>query len=249
MSKDLVRSSNNDNNKMLARTIAEGKIEALLDFCKPIAESKISPYSQPEQVAAVALWAYDKGINLMDALANTFMLNGRVALNSHLVRALLQKNGIVHRVVKNFEPCYMYKRQDRLFTQEEIDRNPTSFKVFYSADALKGWVEQNPKSDITPVLRGSDIVDYITTIEFTRFYGSNPHKILSSFSMNDATTADLLVKDNWKKYPKQCTFARAYVLGAREIASDLIFGMYTLEEMGDSNIETVILDEEVYEIN
>lgn len=234
-----------NNNQMLKSIVLSGGMEKLIEFCKPIAESNISPYSQPEQVAAVALWAYDKDINLMDALANTFMLNGRVALNSHLVRALLQKNGITHKVLKNYEPVYSYKRLDRRFTQEQIDATPEAFKIFYSVETLKAWVEANPKAIELPVFQIPEPTDCVTTIEFTRYYGKKAHKIISSFSMNDAATADLLKKDNWSKYPKQCLFARCYVVGAREIASDLIFGMYTPEEMGYDNLETITIDENV----
>jgi hypothetical protein len=234
-----------NNNQMLKNIVLNGGMDKLIEFCRPIAESNISPYSQPEQVAAVALWAYDKGINLMDALANTFMLNGRVALNSHLVRALLQKNNITHKVLKNYEPVFGYKRLERRFTQDQIDADPKAFKIFYSAETLKAWVELNPKAVELPVFQIPEPVDYITTIEFTRYYNGNPHKIIASFSMNDALTADLVKKDNWSKYPKQCLFARTYVIGAREIASDLIFGMYTPEEMGYDNLETITIDEDV----
>jgi hypothetical protein len=54
----------------------------------------------------------------------------------------------------------------------------------------------------------------------------------SSFTMEDAKTAGLLGKDNWRKYPKNMLFWRALCNGAREHCPDAVFGLYTAEEMG-----------------
>lgn len=236
----IVTNNNVSINSGLKQIIALADINKLLDYCKPIAESGISPYKDPKSVAAVALWSLDKNISLVDALANTFVLNGRVSLNSHMIRGLLQRAGVVHKVVKDYAPVYQYKLKDRIFTEEEIQENKDQFKIFFNINAIKAWIEANPNSPITPVLRSETPIDIITIIKLKRRLPNGLiSEIISKFSMAEARQAGLLEKDNWVKYPRQCLFARTYVIGAREIASDIIFGSYTPEEMGYPDLDTI----------
>lgn len=236
------------NNQLMQKVFASGDIQALLDFCVPIAGSGISPFQDAKQVAAVALWAHSKDVNLIDALANTFVFNGRVSLNSHMVRGLLLKAGITHRVLKNAKPVYSYSLKDRVFTAEEVESAPEQFKVFYSMEAIKAYLELETRDKtITPIIRSKEPVDIVTEVEFTRYFPGRktPVTYRSSFSFTEAQAAGLTEKSNWKAYLKLCLMARAYVIGAREIADDIIFGMYNPDELGFEGIETITLDEDV----
>lgn len=228
------------NNNSLQIVTSSGKIEALLDYCKPIAESGISPFRDPGQVAAVALWSLDKDINLIDALSHAFILNGKIAIDSHLIRGLLQKAGVTHKYLKNYKKIYNYIFKDQVYEQEDIDSNPEMFKIFFNIDALKEWRTNNPdKKAITTVLRSAQPIDIVTEIEFTRIRNNKVTTHVSSFSIKDAEVAGLLTKTNWQNYPKLCLAARAYVIGAREIADDIIFGMYNPDELGFDGISKV----------
>ncbi|MHC4413619.1 MAG: hypothetical protein ACYSW6_11745 [Planctomycetota bacterium] len=56
----------------------------------------------------------------------------------------------------------------------------------------------------------------------------------STFTIEEAKTAGLLAKDNWKKYPSDMLFARAISRGVRRYAPGVFSGspVYTPDEMG-----------------
>ncbi len=68
-----------------------------------------------------------------------------------------------------------------------------------------------------------------------------------TFSMEDAKTAELLGKANWKKYPRPMLVARATSAAVRTHCSDVLFGViYTPEELGaEVNEDGAIIDGEV----
>lgn len=78
-------------------------------------------------------------------------------------------------------------------------------------------------------------IDYVTEYKFTRrklIYGE---KVITTaighFSLSDATQADLLNKDTYKKYARVMIANRAFSLGAREIADDILMGMMETSEL------------------
>jgi hypothetical protein len=56
---------------------------------------------------------------------------------------------------------------------------------------------------------------------------------VGEFSIEDAKTANLINKDNWKKYPKRMMRARALAYACREAFGDLLSGTYAPEELAD----------------
>jgi hypothetical protein len=60
----------------------------------------------------------------------------------------------------------------------------------------------------------------------------------SSFTEEEAQTAGLLGKSNWKLYRKDMLFARAAGRGIRRIAPDAVLGLYAKEEMVDVTIQS-----------
>jgi len=70
---------------------------------------------------------------------------------------------------------------------------------------------------------------------------------VSEFTLEEAKTAGLLGKDNWRKYPSDMLFARALTRGARRYCPDVFGGgsVYTPEEVGGNVDEdgNLIIDE------
>lgn len=91
-----------------------------------------------------------------------------------------------------------------------------------------------------PVIRIPAVpIDYVTEYKFKRF-----HKIMgkiveqnaiSHFSYTEAVTADFFSKDTYKKYARIMIGHRAFTLGARDIASDILMGV--LEETESAVID------------
>lgn len=82
-------------------------------------------------------------------------------------------------------------------------------------------------------------VDYITKYEFTRYREIHDKIIkdttISSFSYTEAVTAGCFEKDTYKKYPKVMISHRAFTYGARDIASDILFGIMETTELKQIN--------------
>ena len=91
-----------------------------------------------------------------------------------------------------------------------------------------------------PVIRIPAVpIDYVTEYKFKRF-----HRIMgkiveqnatSHFSYTEAVTADFFSKDTYKKYARIMIGHRAFTLGARDIASDILMGV--LEETESAVID------------
>lgn len=105
-----------------------------------------------------------------------------------------------------------------------------------------------------PVIRiPAQPIDYVTEYCFQRDRVIGGKKtvmtVYSEFSYSDAAQAGLLDKDNYKKFPKIMISHRAFVLGARDIADDVLMGCYSIEELNDiNNIDVVdaVVDVEDY---
>ena len=90
-------------------------------------------------------------------------------------------------------------------------------------------------------------VDYITEYEFSRTINGKEMSSVGKFSYSDAVTADMFSKDTYKKYPRILIGHRAFTYGARDIASDVLFGvMETTELKVVANVD--IEDADVIEI-
>ena len=93
--------------------------------------------------------------------------------------------------------------------------------------------------------------DYRTSYWFKRYFNVNGKlelvEALSHYSYSEAVTADAFSKDTYKKYARIMISHRAFVYGAREIASDLLMGCMELTELKQiNNID--ITDADVIEI-
>ena len=72
-----------------------------------------------------------------------------------------------------------------------------------------------------------------------------------SYLYSEAVQAELVEKDVWKKYDRSLLKARAFTSGASEIASDVIQGMYGINELAmlsnrkftiNDNLEEKLID-------
>nr|DAS79662.1 MAG TPA: hypothetical protein [Crassvirales sp.] len=87
-----------------------------------------------------------------------------------------------------------------------------------------------------PVYRiPSQPVDYVTEYEFTRYKVIHGEKVIqktkSHFSYSEALAAEFFKKDTYVKYARIMIGHRAFTLGARDIASDILFGCMETSEL------------------
>lgn len=74
-------------------------------------------------------------------------------------------------------------------------------------------------------------VDYITEYKFERVVNGKLMTATSHFTYSDAVQADMFEKDTYKKYPRIMIGHRSFILGARDIASDILFGVMETTEL------------------
>ena len=91
-----------------------------------------------------------------------------------------------------------------------------------------------------PVIRIPAVpIDYVTEYKFKRFHRIMgkivEQNAISHFSYAEAVTADFFSKDTYKKYARIMIGHRAFTLGARDIASDILMGV--LEETESAVID------------
>lgn len=87
-----------------------------------------------------------------------------------------------------------------------------------------------------PIIRiPAQPVDFVTEYKFTRYRVINGENVkstaISHYSQSEALSAGLFEKDTYKKYPRILVSHRAFTLGARDIASDLLMGCMETTEL------------------
>lgn len=104
-------------------------------------------------------------------------------------------------------------------------------KAINKAHALKLAAESK-----FPVIRiPAQPIDYVTEYEFTRYKIINGvervQTATSHYSFSEAQTAELFSKDTYKKYARVMIGHRAFILGARDIANDILMGCMETTEL------------------
>lgn len=74
-------------------------------------------------------------------------------------------------------------------------------------------------------------VDFVTEYKFERTINGKNVVAYGHFSYSEAQQADLFSKDNYAKYPRIMIGHRAFTYGARDIASDVLFGVMETTEL------------------
>jgi len=83
-----------------------------------------------------------------------------------------------------------------------------------------------------PVYRIPNVpVDYMTEYEITRNVRGKEITAIGRFSYSEAVKADLLTKDTYVKYARILIGHRAFTYCAREVASDILFGVSETTEL------------------
>jgi len=102
--------------------------------------------------------------------------------------------------------------------------------VQYTTQEDGVWVYQDGST--SPIVKSGDErpIDQRTTIMFIR----DGMEERCSFTWKDAEKQGLTTKDNWKRMPKEMLYARCIAKGANRIGSDLLLGLYAVEELADS---------------
>lgn len=199
-----------------ARMLALGKV---------LVGSKMCPHKNPEDVVLAIMRGNSLGLPPVVSISEIYAVNGKATLGVHVLRGILLQKGVWFNKERNAEPYYEFA--------DLSAEKPTIVGT--------GYIDQQPKNT------GKKQIDIRTEYVFEREIKSPSGKwktvtVRSSFSIKQAHAADLMKKDNWINYTSAMLDSRAFATGAREIAGDLINGIYLPSEMIDSSSETLDVD-------
>lgn len=233
-----------DNFNLLERTSQQ--LENMTNIANVLVKSGLCPLKHPSDVVLAIITGNQYNFPFMTSINNIYPVNGRPSMSAHLIRALIITNQIVFNKVYNAEPIYLFAQTDDngdiIVLTEGTSRKPKAIL----GQATKDTIIPNAK----PIL--SKVVDKITKYVFRRKIrladGSwETINVVSEFKMSDAVQAGLADKDNWSKHPDRMLDARAFTIGAREIAPDKLLGIYSIGELADTNNVQYTMDDSFIE--
>lgn len=154
--------------------------------------------------------------------------------------------------------CRSAKEAEEKTTDEVVGIYPLRYyqdlkgNIFNEFQVGEKWVKATNKfhamkliqEGAYPVIRiPATPIDYVTEYSFTRYRTVLGKEIVTHakghFSFTEAQTAEFFSKDTYKKYARIMIGHRAFMLGARDIASDIIMGVMSTDELdlvvGNSN--------------
>ena len=106
--------------------------------------------------------------------------------------------------------------------------NKTKFGIAVNKEQIAAITKENK----IPVIRiPAQPVNYIAKYEFRRIINNNYITAIGKFTFREAQQAEMFEKDTYKKYPSVMIKHRAFTLGARDIASDVLFGVMETKEL------------------
>ena len=223
---------------------AANSLEDMKAVASILIKSELCPLKKESDVVLAIITGNQYQLPFMTSITNIYPIKGRPALSAHLHRAIILKHKIVYNKVYDFEPLYQFAKlteDGKAFEFKEVP-NPNGVGTTKQPVATSvGTLEAKPMG--YAVVKE---VDRLTRYTFERLLkqedGSfSKIKVVSDFKMSDAAKAELLDKENWRKYPARMCDARAFATGAREIASDLLLGIYSISELADdANIKYTI---------
>jgi len=208
--------------------------EKMLEVGKVLINSKLVPFKKAEDVVCAIIAGKELGIPLFTALTKIYVISDRPSLSVHIIRGILLSKGIWFNKTRDFEPFFEFvEAENGKVKLEDVTENG---KITQKPIVIKhGFLDEKP--DVEFLKRK---IDNITIWEFEReiitpLKKTKEIKIIGKFSYLDAINANLIVKDNWKFYPRFMCSARAFDAGAFEIADDYLNGINSLEVLADVN--------------
>ncbi|MAT89647.1 MAG: hypothetical protein CMC35_03050 [Flavobacteriaceae bacterium] len=195
--------------------------------------SKLCIHKTKEDFTVAMMMGQELKLPLSASLSQIYAIDGKPSLGVHLVRAILLREGIIAERTEDYVTIYEYVKTDeagRPVVSEVAGQK--QYEVIH-----KGTLAEQPMNS------AKRPIDTRTTYKFSRLVkriDGNYKEITttSSFTISEAVQAGLMEKANYKKHPKRMLDARAYMIGAREIADDLINGVMTPSELGANSSYT-----------
>lgn len=225
-------------------------LEKMRLFAREVIKSGVSSFKREADVLVVLIRGKELGLPYGVSVNNIFAINGKTGMSVHLHKAMLQNAGVYFELQEDMVPVYPYGLMKESST-------PGGAKVFVPMGTTT-------ERKVEGFAVSPKIIDYQTTYYFEREVRMGvsgkikTKKLTMSYRYSEAQQAELVEKDVWVKYKRSLMKARAFTSGASEIASDVIQGMYGINELAmefgknfkiDDNLQETIIDTEHEDID
>jgi hypothetical protein len=212
--------------KKITSVEANSPFASKLEMMEIAIQNKLlPPYVKTAQLGLILIErAKELGLPPFASFDMFYQINGKLALQSNGLSAIIKKNKGRYTVVRNNEEVFVTDNPKNHFLEGNYLRyDPTT-------------------NEISPTGRLKSVGYKVTTIIATRPDESHEVKHIVNFTSQEAHGAGLLVKDVWQKYPEAMMFNRCLAKMARQVFPDFIAGMYPAEELDEK--DTLLFDEE-----
>lgn len=220
---------------------AVAQLENINRLAEVFVKGALCPLKNVSDITIAIITGNQLGLPFMTSINSIYPINGKPAMSTHLIRALLLQKGITIKKDFDFEPMFAFYEgeivEGKLVAKKIKTKNNAGQEIEIP---VQRGIAPISLIDTTKYVVGNKEVDRITQFTFERRLRQEDGTykdmtVVSRFTMQDATRAGLTDKDNWIKYPPRMLDARASMVGSREIASDILFGMQSISELADAN--------------
>ena len=189
----------------------------ILEFATTLVQGKMCAFKEPADAMIALITGQEMGLGLSAVLGGIYVIEGRPSLGVHIKKAILLQNSIIYKKTRDMETYYNFV--------EIVNDKATLI--------AKGYLDEQPPNT------KKKAIDTRTEYLFTRYFntprGIVKNTAIGMFSVQEATSAGLTEKNNWKNYLRDMLSSRAFSRGANEIADDLLNGMLSFSELADIN--------------
>ena len=260
----------------------ERQLVAAENFLTKIMRSDKGGIKSVNDGLAILMRAQDLNLPFSTCIEHIHVINGKTGVDIHVVKALLSRAGCTWRCLKDYQPLYEYTDGINVYVDGSFPEYVVRCNTQKAAEELAAADKTQEHMYVYPVKWYKDVkgntykdyqlntkqfgiainraqiteitVDYVTEYELTRSVNGKEVTSIGRFSYSDANAAGLFEKDTYKKYPKVLISHRAFTLAARDIASDVLFGVMETTELKivsgkELNNEDLGQYEEVEEVN
>lgn len=234
----------------LALNHSEG-FKNLMAWANQIVASKMTPHTK----AATLIAAVEMGraLKIPDIVAanHIYNVNGTTSVDVHLVNMMLDRAGVIRKILKYAEPIWEYRDNVGITYKEEyVMANLDKYQLIAVTAKAENYDKAKTQVLRLPiVLAGTQIQDRETVIHFSRKllqpnqeYATQ--ELTHTFKYSDAVARGLAGKDNWMKMLSTMLYTRCLVEGGRRLAADYLMGSYEFSEIADTaNIQYTITED------
>ncbi len=198
----------------------------MLELGKVLVQGSMCPLKKPADVVIALLAGKELGLPFIASLNEIYPINGKPTIGVHIMKSLCLKYGITYEKTRDFEDIFQFVEIDESgnIKMEKVGN------ISQPIEVSRGFLDEQPTNTKK---RKIDIGTEYTLTRQIKLPNGDFKEISAKgiFTLLEAKQAELDVKDNWKKYPKRMLEARAFAIAGREIADDVLHGMYLPDEL------------------